>query len=101
MNGLCATCGKPLSDSHPTDGVVLTVKADDGFHHGGCWGKPKRDRIAELEAGLRRAIHLIEVMRPISMWPVEDQDAIHTEEWASLTLQLVRDALSAPTAGPL
>lgn len=67
MNGLCATCGKPLSDSHPTDGVVLTVKADDGFHHGGCWGKPKRDRIAELEAGLRRAIHLIEVMRPISM----------------------------------
>jgi hypothetical protein len=51
-------------------------------------------RISELEVGLRRAIHLIEVIRPIAMWPLDDDEAIYTDQWASATLALVREALA-------
>ena len=51
-------------------------------------------RIAELEAGLRRAIHLVETIRPLVMWPMDDEDTLYNEQWASLGLDLVRDALA-------
>ncbi len=53
-----------------------------------------RERIAELEAGMRRAIHLYETVRPLVMWLMDDEDAEYGAEWAEITLDLVRDALA-------
>lgn len=54
------------------------------------------DRMKELEVGLRRAIHLIETTRGYVMWPMDGEapEDIYTEEWASLTLELCKDALA-------
>lgn len=51
-------------------------------------------RIADLEAGIRRAIHLVETIRPLVMWPIDDPNQIYNEEWADASLDLVRDALA-------
>ena len=51
-------------------------------------------RIAELEVGLRRAIHLYETMRPIVMWPMNDENATYDDKWAEITIGFVRDALA-------
>ena len=51
-------------------------------------------RITELEVGLRRAIHLVETISPRVMWPMDDEDTLYNEQWASLTLELVREALA-------
>lgn len=53
----------------------------------------KDKRIAELEAGLRRAIHLAETIMPIAMWPDDNPEELYGDEWAHITLGLVREAL--------
>lgn len=54
---ICATCNNPLSEQSPCDMgdgtyVTATIRDDKGVHHGACWGKPRRDRIAQLEAAV-------------------------------------------------
>jgi len=62
------------------------------------------DRIKQLEVGLRRAIHLIEKQRSYVLWPMDYDDdptdgTIRDEEWASITLELCKDALKGKEDG--
>lgn len=54
----------------------------------------KDERIIKLEVALRRAIHLVETIRPLVMWPMGDEDTLYDDQWASLTLELIREALA-------
>lgn len=56
--GLCATCGASLQPQPVdiVDGCIVTVRDNHGTHHNRCWNKPKRNRIAELEAALQACI---------------------------------------------
>jgi hypothetical protein len=78
-------------------GIRGTAVDDNDQHDPTPWLSREsqlRSRIAELEAGMRRAIHLYETVRPLVMWPMDDEHDEYGAEWAEITLGLVRDALA-------
>ena len=71
-----------------TEDPTTRVVSDGGSELNGLL----RARIAELEAALRRAIHVADVASSWAMWPDRDIDD-QGEEWASIHLKMARQAL--------